>query len=245
MRLCHTVVRQGLDQARKWGFVAFNVATNATLPRCRKKDIKPPLIDVLRQLLDLAAAEEAEFALYLRVLAATGCRRGEGLALRWGDLDPLRGELTVGRSIAHVGERVVEKDTKDPPGEAHRHRPGHACRARDPPGGDGGAGGGTRCGATSERACVRQRRLRTAVASGCRYEPVHQAPEEDRRRRGPSSRPPALRRDEPRTADAPIATISGRLGHRDVATTLNVYSHFLPADDREAARTLGDLLGRD
>lgn len=45
------------------------------------------------------------------------------------------------------------------------------------------------------------------------------------------------------SAGTPIATISGRLGHRDVATTLNVYSHFLPADDRQAATTLGDLLG--
>ncbi|HZQ28155.1 MAG TPA: hypothetical protein VFA94_10700 [Acidimicrobiales bacterium] len=75
VRLCHTVVRQALDQARKWGFVAFNVASDATLPRGRKKEIKPPSVDVLCQLLDLAASEDAEIALYLRVLAATGCRR--------------------------------------------------------------------------------------------------------------------------------------------------------------------------
>lgn len=43
-------------------------------------------------------------------------------------------------------------------------------------------------------------------------------------------------------AGTPIATISARLGHRDVATTLNVYSHSLPAADRAAASTLGDLL---
>lgn len=43
-------------------------------------------------------------------------------------------------------------------------------------------------------------------------------------------------------AGTPIATISARLGHPDVATTLNVYSHTLPAADRAAASTLGDLL---
>jgi integrase len=43
-------------------------------------------------------------------------------------------------------------------------------------------------------------------------------------------------------AGTPIATISARLGHRDVATTLNVYSRSLPAADRAAASTLGDLL---
>jgi Phage integrase family len=37
-----------------------------------------------------------------------------------------------------------------------------------------------------------------------------------------------------------VRTVAGRLGHRNVATTLNVYSHFLEEPDREAA----DLMGR-
>jgi integrase len=39
-----------------------------------------------------------------------------------------------------------------------------------------------------------------------------------------------------------IATISKRLGHRDVATTLNIYMHAIPARDRTATAYLGDLL---
>ncbi len=42
----------------------------------------------------------------------------------------------------------------------------------------------------------------------------------------------------------PIATISSRLGHRDIATTLNLYTHALPATDQRAAAYLGDLLAR-
>ena len=37
-----------------------------------------------------------------------------------------------------------------------------------------------------------------------------------------------------------VRTVAGRLGHRNASTTLNVYSHFLPEADPEAA----DLLGR-
>lgn len=37
-----------------------------------------------------------------------------------------------------------------------------------------------------------------------------------------------------------VKTVAGRLGHANAAMTLNVYSHFLQASDREAA----DLLGR-
>lgn len=40
----------------------------------------------------------------------------------------------------------------------------------------------------------------------------------------------------------PIATISSRLGHRDTATTLNIYTHALPATDQVAAAYLGSLL---
>lgn len=43
-------------------------------------------------------------------------------------------------------------------------------------------------------------------------------------------------------AGVPIATISNRLGHRDNATTLNLYTHALPATDQHAATYPGDLL---
>jgi integrase len=70
-------VSQTLDQARRWGLVARNVAADATVPRSRKAEIDPPSVDTLRGLLDAAVAYDADFALYLRVLAATGCRRSE------------------------------------------------------------------------------------------------------------------------------------------------------------------------
>ena len=44
-------------------------------------------------------------------------------------------------------------------------------------------------------------------------------------------------------AGVPVRTVSGRLGHANPATTLNVYAHFLDASDRQAAGVIGDLLG--
>ena len=40
----------------------------------------------------------------------------------------------------------------------------------------------------------------------------------------------------------PVRTVSGRLGHADAATTLNVYGHFLAASDRVAANLFAGLL---
>jgi integrase len=43
-------------------------------------------------------------------------------------------------------------------------------------------------------------------------------------------------------AGVPVRTVSGRLGHANAATTLNVYAHFLEASDRDAADVSGGLL---
>jgi integrase len=39
-----------------------------------------------------------------------------------------------------------------------------------------------------------------------------------------------------------VRTVSGRLGHANAATTLNVYSAFVEASDRDAAELLEKLL---
>ena len=41
-------------------------------------------------------------------------------------------------------------------------------------------------------------------------------------------------------AGVDVRTVAGRLGHRNAATTLNVYSHFVPEADRQAADVLAD-----
>src|SRR5581483_12271600 len=45
-------------------------------------------------------------------------------------------------------------------------------------------------------------------------------------------------------AGVPVKTVSGRLGHANAATTLNVYAHVLESSDASAAGVLGDLLNR-
>ncbi len=43
-------------------------------------------------------------------------------------------------------------------------------------------------------------------------------------------------------AGVPVRTVSGRLGHANAATTLNVYAPFLEASDRKAADVIEGLL---
>ena len=39
-----------------------------------------------------------------------------------------------------------------------------------------------------------------------------------------------------------VRTVAGRLGHARASTTLDIYSHWLPARDRDAAELLGQVL---
>ncbi|MEZ5205390.1 MAG: tyrosine-type recombinase/integrase [Acidimicrobiales bacterium] len=41
-----------------------------------------------------------------------------------------------------------------------------------------------------------------------------------------------------------ISTVSSRLGHSQMSTTLNLYTHAIPATDQKAADYLGDILGQ-
>ena len=44
------------------------------------------------------------------------------------------------------------------------------------------------------------------------------------------------------SAGVDVRTVAGRLGHRNAATTLNVYAHFLEQSDRAAADVIGRLI---
>lgn len=105
VRLCHTILRQSLGQARKWGLIARNPAVDATPPASRRIEVVPPTVADVRNLLAAAFDFDPDFGVYLWVLATTGCRRGEACALRWTDVDGDRGEIAVRRSIAMSGGR--------------------------------------------------------------------------------------------------------------------------------------------
>ena len=47
------------------------------------------------------------------------------------------------------------------------------------------------------------------------------------------------------SAGVPLATVSRRLNHARISTTVNVYTHPIPAWDRPAAEKLAEILARD
>ena len=243
VRHVHAVMRGALGQAVRWGWIPANPAATASPPRLRRREISPPAIADARALLAAADDHDPDFGALIRVLAATGARRGEVCGLRWSDLDRHAGTLWIRRSVASVAGGTVVKDTKthsarrialDPETlsvlDTHRERLEYRA-------------------ALCRVAVDQDGFVFTATLDGS--QPLH--PDTITGAFGRIYRRAGLRSvrlhdlrhlhaTQLLAAGVPVRTVSGRLGHADAATTLNVYTHFLEASDREAADVIGGLL---
>ena len=102
------VVSSAFARAIKWGLVATNPVTNSEPPRVRKH-LAIALTPAQQTLVMESASGPWCLRTYLQVAAATGCRRGELLALRWSDI--VDGRAMIARSLTQVRDRLEFKET--------------------------------------------------------------------------------------------------------------------------------------
>ncbi len=105
VRQVKAVLHRTCRLARKWsGGVLPNPAADADLPVWRlderRAEVRAPESQEVQALLAAAEVDDLRVGVFLRVLAATGMRRGEACALRWNDLD-------LGGGIIAVDEGVI------------------------------------------------------------------------------------------------------------------------------------------
>jgi integrase len=244
IRRVHGILRRALSQGVRWGWLRQNPAIDASPPRVPVRDLKPPAPDEVARLFRVALETDPTLATFVLLAASTGARRGELLALRWSDVDLTSGTVSIERGLVLAGDELIEQGTKthqsrrvaldDSTTEALRLQ---RERMRET---------AVECGATlGEDAFVF-----TAVGDG--LEPLR--PDSTTRAFRALCRKAGVegvRLHDLRhyvatrllAAGVDVRTVAGRLGHRNASTTLNVYSHFLPEADRDAAAVLGRLFG--
>jgi integrase len=170
-------------------------------------------------------------------------RRVELCGLKWGDVDLGAARLVVSRSVAAVADGTTEKSTKT-----------HATR---------------RIALDAATVALLQRYRDQAAAwteaTGATLSPdsfVFSRTAGARRPLHPDNVTAAFRRVCRRegisgfrlhdlrhahatqllAAGVPVRTVSGRLGHANAMTTLNVYAHVLEESDERAAQVIGEIL---
>lgn len=239
----HAVLRRALAQGVKWGWLTVNPAANASPPRPKKQHIELPEPDEVTRLIEAAAKVNPSLPTYFRLAAATGARRGELCALRWKHIDFETRRVTIARSIAEVGGQLVEKDTKT-------HQVRKVTIDED-----------TAAILVAHRAtCEGLAAKCEAHLSSSSFLFSHEVDFSTPWRPNYATLAFARLRDELGLdgvtlhhlrhfsatqllcSGIDIRTVSGRLGHANASTTLDVYAQFLEAADGRAADVLGALL---
>lgn len=250
----HRIIRAALYQAKRWGWVNENVATNATVAAAPRPTMHVPTIEQARALVlraDKTISPDLGPILLFSML--TGTRRGELCGIRWSDIDWSGRVVTIRRSVYQIRSTWGVKDTKT-----------HAERrvALDDLG-------------LAVLSARRERALDEAAAAGAELIDdayVWSAQVDGRTPRTPNSLTRAFHRlCRTMEAEALAAgrveswpfrlhdlrhwsatqligqgydprTVASRLGHADPSVTLRVYAHALEERDRDAAEGLGRVL---
>lgn len=112
VRQVYTVLRLALSGAVRDGLVGVNVAATVDRPGIERREAK--CLSDTDLTLVLRAAESSRYYVALLLIAETGLRRGEALALRWDTrvLNLDEGWLRVEKTIGRIGKRLVTSEPK-------------------------------------------------------------------------------------------------------------------------------------
>jgi integrase len=103
------IVSSAFTRAIRWGLVPANPVTNSEPPR-PKRHLAIALTPTQQAMLLESASGPWCMRTYLQIAAASGCRRGELLALRWSDL--VNGGVMIARSLTQTRDLLEFKGTK-------------------------------------------------------------------------------------------------------------------------------------
>jgi integrase len=235
------LVSSAFLRAIKWGLVTTNPVSQSDLPKVKKR-IGMALLPSEQDRLTECAVGPWCLPAFLEMSRATGARRGEVLALRWCDIRD--GAAFIDRSLSQTRDGLIFKGTKTeeprkvelPPTvmpvlARHRERQDEFRRQFGPDyrdldlifaNPDGSPLMPNSVSATVSRLC-----RRTGLPKGASLHVLRHSHA-------------SLLLSE----GVDLATVSERMGHSNVRTTAEIYSHALRGKDQAAAQVWDDVMQR-
>lgn len=238
----HRLISTVLEQALKEGLVAVNVAKRATLPKVERHEVnyfQPEQIGAIREALE---AEPLKWKTLVHMLLITGARRGEILGLKWQFVDFERNRVYICNNVLYRADRGIYEDTpKTEKSKRYIYLPHETMQL-------------LREYRAWQRAEIE--RLdgyyfdRDFVFAQDNGSPMH--PDSvttwlsrfSKRHSLPHINPHAFRHTMASMLyynGMDSVSISSRLGHSQVSTTANIYSHVIEEADKKSAEVLADI----
>ena len=236
------ILRRALGQALKWGLVSRNVATLVDPPKPEHHDIQFLTPEQAKVFFQAVKGDRLE-ALY-SVALTLGLRQSEALGLKWDDIDFMNRTLSIRRSLQRINRELVLTDVKTKRSrrviplpnsvatslKEHRDRQSFERKAMamawvnvadlvfTTPGGR----------PLDARGIVTQfkRHLVTVGLPDMRWHDMRHSCASLMLAKGIDAR-----------------TIMETLGHSQISTTMNTYSHVIPDLQRQAADRMDELFG--
>jgi len=236
------VLRTALNQAMRWGVVTRNVAALTSPPRVEQHQVEPLSVDEAFEVLDTVKGDRLE-AVYV-VALTQGMRIGEILGLQWTDVDLNVGQLVVRQAMQRIDGKLLLVPVKTKKSRrtlpllpltvdaltAHYERQLFERRAAGKKWQELGLVFTSTVGSPLDASDVSRR-----------YQQL----------RKQADLPPARFHDLRHActsllvaAEVPAGWAMAILGHSNIATTMNIYSHVMDAQKKEAAARMGRLLTR-
>lgn len=243
LQYIHATLRAALSQALRWDLVHRNVAKLVQMKGGSKQEIRPFTPEEARVFLDAVKAHRLE-ALFI-VTLTLGLRQGEALGLAWDDVDLDAGVLHIRRTLVRTKEVVSLEEPKSERSRRTLQMPqiainalrGHRARQLEERLLAGSLWNDTGLVFTREdgsplRDTNVTKQFQTVLRNaGLRRQRFHDL------RHAASSYWLAQ--------GASLREVMGILGHSTIALTADLYTHLMPAVQREAAARMDALFAAE
>ena len=233
------MVAQALDKAVKWKLIEHNPMHDFERATVRKKEVQLIEPDAYEKYLN--RVQGTRYYAFSVFAAASGCRRAELLALKWPDIDPKSGVVTISKSVAKTKTGLEIKAPKngktrfvrisaatlqvllEHKGQIEREKLLYGSGYKD-------------------------NNLVFPTPDGEYYNPdsITRRIREFMQEAGVHASLHSLRHFSASmmlSQHVPITVVSKRLGHANSQITLNVYSHAMKNDELTAAKLWDDATG--